>query len=78
MSLPIKVGRWVGEQVQGTANLTCHLAVGTWRDSVSLSTIILPKGFPTRSTGSGALSRSSTIGKMDVVLPQDLVNGSAR
>ncbi len=78
VSLPIEVGRWVGEDVQGTATLTCHLAMGTWRDSVSLSTIILPKGFPIRSTGAGSLSRASHVGKMAVILPEDLVKGSAR
>ncbi len=78
MSLPIEVGRWFGEHVQGIANLTCHLEVGTWRDSLSLSTVILPKGFPVRSTGAGTLSRASTVGKMSVILPEDLIDGSVR
>ncbi len=79
ISLPIEVGHWFGEHDQGTrANLTCHLTVGNWRDSVSLSTVTIPKGFPVRSTGAGALSRTSTIGKMAVLLPEDLVKGSAR
>ncbi len=78
-SLPIKVGHWVGEHDQGTsANLTCHLTLGNWRDSVSLSTVILPKGFSVRSTGAGSLSKASTVGKLRVLLPEDLVKGSAR